>query len=337
MNPEFAPPIDDAQIEDLFLNASLDDLKARAQAVTQRVHGNAVLLRGLIEYSNYCIKDCHYCGIRASNDDVQRYRMTPEDILAAVKNGFNAGIRTFVLQGGEDPIFTADVLAKLTTRIKQVTNNESAVTLSAGYFDEPDLQRLRDAGVDRYLLRFETSDTELHTTFRDGETLMQRTHMLYVLKELGFQVGSGFMVGLPGETDETLINNIRLCQLYGFDMVGVGPFIPHPNTPLKDAKQHDIERSLRCVALLRLALPKAHIPATTAAGSLDPLGREKMVSCGANVLMPNLTPTAVKPNYLLYPGKICLDESGEQCIGCMRLRMKTIDREVSFHRGDAIR
>ena len=317
-----------------FRRRELEPLAEEARRITSRHFGNAVYLRGLIEFSNICSRDCLYCGLRRSNRKVGRYRLDDEAILSAVRRGFEKGLRTFVLQSGEDPRFTTDRLARLCSRIKRATMEEAAVTLSCGIRPLADYRRLTAAGADRYLMRFETADPDLHRYLRDGYTLERRLEALDNLWTAGFQVGSGFMVGLPGETDETIIRNVELCAALGVDMAGVGPFIPNPDTPLAEAPQEPLELSLFATALTRIACPETHIPATTAAGSLESDGRERTVACGANVLMPNLTPTEAKKDYLLYPGKICLDEDGLHCIGCLAMRMLTVGRRISFDRAD---
>jgi iron-only hydrogenase maturation rSAM protein HydE len=267
---------------------------------------------------------------------VRRYRLAPEEIFAIAASGYRAGLRSFVLQGGEDCAFAEADLVRAVELIRRDCP-EAAITLSAGILGREAYARLRDAGADRYLLRFETSDPELHEKLRAGVSLDRRLEALAELRELGYQLGSGYMVGLPGETEETRVANALLCRELELDMVGIGPFIPHPETPLAGCAQEGIELTIRAAALVRLLLPDAHMPATTAAGSLDPLGREKMIEAGANVLMPNITPPLAKQNYLLYPGKICIAEEGEKCIGCLSLRVRSVDRELSFARGDALR
>jgi len=320
--------------EQLFRENNLEALTTLAAKVTRKSFGSSVYLRGLIEFSNYCISNCLYCGIRRDNAKVNRYRLTDEEIFSAVDTGFAIGLRTFVLQGGEDPYFTVDKLAEISAGIKKRTHGEAALTLSCGILTHEEYRVLKSAGADRYLLRFETSDPELHRYLRDGIGLERRLEALEDLKTLGFQTGSGFMVGLPGETEDTVIENIKLCSELELDMAGIGPFIPHHDTPLAGSPQIPLELSLKATALLRIACPDTHIPATTAAGTLEPDGRERMIKCGANVVMPNLTPTTVKKDYLLYPGKICLDEDGLQCIGCLGLRIASVNGEMSFDRAD---
>jgi len=330
-------PLPPGEIRDLFYNASTEELVRLGGEVCRGVHGPGVLLRGLLEYTNYCTSNCLYCGIRKSNRKVNRYRIKEPMLLEAVRTGFDRGIRTFVLQGGEDPVYTTEKICRVIEGIRNETRGEAAVTLSCGMRSREEYREMAAAGGDRYLLRFETSDPGLHALLRDGSPLKDRLRALEDIREAGFQTGSGFMLGLPGESAETRLNNILLSQKLNLDMAGIGPFIPHPETPLKDAAQKPLEEAVRGVALLRLALPEAHIPATTAAGTLQSDGRERMIEAGANVLMPNLTQVEFKKDYLLYPGKICLDESGIQCVGCLSMRMKPLDRKLSFARGDAPR
>ncbi|AEJ60767.1 Radical SAM domain protein [Spirochaeta thermophila DSM 6578] len=310
----------------------LEDLVSRADRVCRTVYGDGVYLRGLLEFSNYCRMDCLYCGIRRSNRNVHRYRLDEEVILQVVRTAFARGFRTFVLQSGEDPAWPAGRLARLVERIKEQTRGEAAVTLSCGLMTREEYRLLREAGADRYLMRFETADPDLHLRLR-GVALERRIEGLVYLRELGYEVGSGFMVGLPGETDETMVENLLLCRRLDLDMVGIGPFIPHPETPLADAPQIPLDRTIRAVAILRLLLPGANLPGTTAAGSLEPDGRERMLASGGNVLMPNITPVQHKKDYLLYPGKICLDEDGFHCVGCLTMRVATVGKRIDWEKG----
>lgn len=325
------------EIIDLYRSNDNEKLFKAAWDVTTQYHRDNVYLRGLIEFTNECNLDCHYCGIRKSNDNVLRYTLCSQDIISIAEKGWKDGLKTFVLQGGEELGFDKDTICETVEGIKRVTNNEVAITLSCGIKSLQTFKDFKSAGADRYLLRFETSDEELHKKIRNGITLSKRLEALDNIRAANLQVGSGYMTGLPGETEDIRINNALLCQKLELDMVGIGPFIPHQDTPLGDSKQEDLIHAIRGTALLRLLLPKAHIPATTAAGSLKPTGREDMIKAGANVLMPNLTPVAVKKDYLLYPGKICLDENGSQCMSCMGLRVKSVGREVSMARADALR
>ncbi len=324
------------EILDLYKKEDTTDLFKASWDVTTKYHGDNVYLRGLVEFTNKCVINCEYCGIRRDNKNVNRYSLDDETIVNSCMEGFNKGLRTFVLQGGEDKDISVAALCETVKKIKIATNNEAAITLSFGARTLEEYIMMKAAGADRYLLRFETSDEDLFFKLR-GMPLSKRLQNLADIRTSGLQVGSGYMTGLPGETEEIRINNALLCRELDLDMVGIGPFIPSGETPLAGSPQEPIELAIKGTALLRLFLPKAHIPATTAAGSLKPTGREDMIKAGANVMMPNLTPVSVKKDYLLYPGKICLDDTGAQCIGCMGMRVKTVGREISFSRADALR
>ncbi|HOS33811.1 MAG TPA: [FeFe] hydrogenase H-cluster radical SAM maturase HydE, partial [Spirochaetota bacterium] len=321
---------------DLYKCASTEELSKIANDIVKKNYSDDVFIRGLIEFSNYCDMDCLYCGIRKSNGKAVRYRLTDEEIIDAVKFGLDANIKTFVLQSGEDYKYNVKKLSKLVYKIKKITGAETAITLSCGLMNRDDYKELKDSGCDRYLMRFETSDENLYSYLKKGQPLKTRLKGLENLKNLGFEVGSGFMVGLPGETIETGINNALLCKELELDMIGIGPFIPHNETPLKKEAPGSLDTILRTTALLRILLPYSNIPATTATGSIDALGREKALSCGANVLMPNITPAKYKKNYLIYPGKICLDESGSECISRLSERVVSVGKKISYERGDSI-
>jgi len=319
---------------DLYENHP-EQLILEAARVTEETFENKVYIRGLIEFSNFCHMDCLYCGIRKSNTGVNRYRLSPESIMSIIEKGQAKDIKTFVLQSGEDRSYTTEALCRLLEEVRRKYGESVAVTLSCGLRSRQEYEELFAAGANRYLMRFETSDPELHRYLRNGSTLKSRLKALETLREIGYETGSGYMTGLPGETEETRIQNALLSHEFGFDMLGIGPFIPHPETPLGDSPQESLKYAILGTALLRVLLPEANIPATTAAGTLSPQGRERMMAAGANVLMPNLTPVTNKKDYLLYPNKICLDESGFQCIGCLSLRTKSIDKQISFDRGDS--
>lgn len=319
-----------------YHNSSTQDLARRADTVCRMNYGNAVYLRGLIEFSNHCHSDCLYCGIRKSNNKVVRYRMSKEEILDAVRMGKDCGLKSFVLQSGEDSFYTCDLLCDIIQAIKEITQGQAAVTLSCGIRSKQQYAQWKAVGADRYLMRFETSDPDLHERLRHGISLKRRLQALEDLKECGYELGSGYMVGLPGETEEMRVNNALLCHKLQLDMVGIGPFIPNQDTPLAGQGGGSIEMTIRAVSLVRLLLPKANIPATTAAGSIDPQGREKILQAGANVLMPNITPVLQKKNYLLYPDKICLDEDGLKCLNCLKYRVLSINKSISLERGDSL-
>lgn len=318
-----------------YRTLTTEELSKKADAVCRENYSNRVFLRGLIEFSNYCRKDCAYCGIRRSNRNVIRYRLTDREIMETVGGGIKSGLKTFVLQSGED---MPDVrrLCRLTENLREKFGDDFALTMSCGEMPKEHYRQLKKSGADRYLMRFETSDPELYSRLKNGDRLENRLNALRDLKELGFETGSGFMVGLPGETQAVREMNGLLCRELGLDMVGIGPFIPHPETPLKDSQKENIDLAVRATALVRLLLPKANIPATTAAGSLDPEGREKMLKAGANVLMPNITPVNHKKDYLLYPGKICLDESGLDCLSCLAFRVKGCGKTVDSGIGNSL-
>ena len=298
--------------------------------------GNTILLRGLIEFTNHCSCNCRYCGIRSGNHAIRRYRLTEEEILSLVARGRELQLSTFVLQGGEDQDWHTDRICRLVESIKAFTGPEAAVTLSCGNRSPAEYRSMADAGADRYLIRFETSDPELYAQLHNGQSLAERLDAVRAVQAAGLQTGSGFMTGLPGQTPETELNNILLSQELGLDMVGVGPFIPHQQTPLADATQQSLDATIRATALLRLALPAAHLPATTSAGSLAPDGREQMIAAGANVLMPNITTKEVREDYALYPGKICLDETDiEGAVQGLVPSLAALGKSLSFARGDA--
>jgi biotin synthase len=323
------------KIIDLYKNTDLEELMKIADKICRHNYGDKVYVRGLVEFSNYCNRDCLYCGIRKSNDKVHRYRLDTDEILNIVLQGFNRGFKTFVLQSGEDGYYSIKKLATIVSTIVEKTNGEAAITLSCGIFSRDQYKELKKAGANRYLIRFETSDKDLHQYLRNGISLERRLKALYDLKDLGYEVGSGFMVGLPGETEDIRINNALLCKKLELDMIGLGPFIPHPDTPLRESKKESLALTLRATALVRMLLPESNIPATTATGTIDKKGREKALKAGANVIMVNITPTDFKKDYLLYPDKICLDEDGLKCLNCIGSKIKSIDKYLTMERGNS--
>ncbi|MGE5599730.1 MAG: [FeFe] hydrogenase H-cluster radical SAM maturase HydE [Bacteroidota bacterium] len=312
--------------------AGIARLLAAADETRRRTVGDAVHLRGLIEFSNYCRADCLYCGLRRSNGRLVRYRLSLEEIEAVIDRAAALDYGTVVLQSGEDPWYDADAIARL---IRYAKARSLAVTLSVGERDREELAHWRRQGADRYLLRHETANPTLHARLRPGRTLVERVRVLENVRELGFQVGSGFMVGLPGQSSADLVGDLRLLQELKVEMAGIGPFIPHPATPLAGAEAGSMGQTLKMVALARLLLPEAMLPAVTALGALEPLGREQALQAGANVVMPNLTPTAVRPHYQIYPGKICLGETAEKCRACVERRIQGLGRTVARGPGHA--
>ena len=265
-----------------------------ARQVRERTYGNRVFIRGLIEFTNYCKNDCYYCGIRRSNKKAARYRLTKEDILDCCRQGYELGFRTFVLQGGEDGYFTVE---RLTELIREIKNGypDCALTLSVGEKKEEEYRAFREAGADRYLLRHETADPDHYRILHpEPLSLENRKHCLFLLKKLGFQTGAGFMVGSPGQTPETLAEDFLFLKKLDPEMVGIGPFISHGDTPFREQPDGTMEDTLFYLALLRLMLPRVLLPATTALGTIHPSGREKGILSGANVVMPNLSPLSVR-------------------------------------------
>ena len=311
-----------------------DALLAASRATALKQFGNKIYIRGLIEFTNYCKNDCYYCGIRCSNNKANRYRLNKEQILSCCANGYELGFRTFVLQGGEDPFFSDEVLADIIIAIKK-NHPDCALTLSIGERSLESYEALFTAGADRYLLRHETANPT-HYSLLHPETLSlaNRLHCLKNLKEIGYQVGTGFMVGSPFQTTDNLIEDLLLINKFKPQMIGIGPFIPHHDTPFRDKNSGTLQQTLRLIAMLRLMLPKALIPATTALGTIDPCGREKGILAGANVVMPNLSPVMVRSKYSLYDNKICTGEEAAECINCLKMRMQKIGYEIVVDRGD---
>ncbi len=306
----------------------------KADSIRQKIYGRDVYIRGLIEFTNYCKNDCLYCGIRASNKNAERYRLTDEDILSCCENGYELGFRTFVLQGGEDPYYTDDKICEIVHQIK-TTFPDCAVTLSIGEKSKETYKRFYDAGADRYLLRHETaSEGHYNRLHPDKMSFKNRISCLYNLKEIGFQVGAGFMVGSPFQTAENLANDLVFLREFNPHMVGIGPFIPHSETPFSNFERGTLRDTLVMVALTRLILPNALIPATTALGTIDPCGRELGLKAGANVVMPNLSPVKVRKLYDLYENKICTGEEAAECKSCLESRVRSAGYEIVVSRGD---
>ena len=309
---------------DAFDNA----LFAAADAVRRRVYGNAVFVRGLIEFTNICKNDCLYCGIRCSNSAVQRYRLDEDTILACCEEGYALGYRTFVLQGGEDPYYTDDRVCALVRRIR-ARFPDCAITLSIGEKSRASYLAFYEAGANRYLLRHETADEAHYAALHpDSLSAANRKRCLFDLKQIGYQVGSGFMVGSPFQTAENLVSDLRFLQKLDPDMIGIGPFIPAENTPFAHEPAGSLALTLRLLAILRLLFPHALLPATTALGTISPDGRELGLRAGANVVMPNLSPTDVREKYKLYAGKICTGEESAQCRACLETRVRAAGYEI---------
>lgn len=311
--------------------AYLHDL---ARETARGIYGNAVFIRGLIEFTNYCKNDCLYCGIRRSNKNADRYRLTEEQIMECCKEGYELGFRTFVLQGGEDPYYTDERICAIVSEIRK-SYPDCAITLSIGEKSRESYQRYFDAGADRYLLRHETADEEHYRKLHPSEmSLSTRKQCLWDLKEIGYQVGCGFMVGSPCQTVETLYADLQFIRELKPHMVGIGPFIPQHDTPFGDREAGTMEETLRLLSIIRLIHPKVLLPATTALGTIHPQGREKGITSGANVVMPNLSPVSVRKKYELYDNKICTGDEAAECRFCMQRRMEGIGYQVVVARGD---
>lgn len=314
------------------------DVLRQADLVRQRVFGDAVHLRGIIEISNCCSKNCSYCGIRAGNSAVKRYTMAEDEIVAAAQAAALGGCKTVVLQSGEPPAMGVAGLERIIGRIRD--ESKIAITVSCGVQSQEVYTAWKVAGMDRYLLRFETSDPKLYSSLHPDSSLSERLAALENLRSLDVQVGSGFLIGIPGESLETLADNIVLCKTLDLDMIGIGPFIAHDGTPLAGTPNRwadEPEMFFLALAVLRLCNERAHIPATTAFDALFPHnGRERLLACGADVFMPNVTPQPYRAEYQLYPGKPCSDEASGACLGCAVLRIEAIGRSIASDRGDAV-
>ena len=328
----------DGELRELIESDSYDEqLRINADEVRREHYGDAVFLRGLIEFTNYCKNNCLYCGIRAGNRSAERYRLTQDEILACCREGYALGYRTFVLQGGEDPYFTDDRICGITAAIRE-SYPDCAITLSIGEKPRESYRRYFDAGANRYLLRHETADpahyARLHPADMSAEN---RKRCLFDLKEIGYQVGSGFMVGSPYQTTEHLIADLRFLQTLQPDMIGIGPYITHSETPFAAMPSGSAKLTLRMLSILRLMFPYALLPSTTALGTIVPNGRELGLMHGANVVMPNLSPVTVRKKYEIYENKICTGEESAQCRHCLEMRVKAAGYRVVTDRGDVKR
>ncbi len=312
------------------------DLYAEADKIRRTHYGNKVYVRGLIEISNYCKNNCLYCGIRERNLSLSRYRLTKEDILSCAREGFDLGFRTFVMQGGEDDFFTDDFMCSVIYEIKSLYP-DCAVTLSIGERSYESYKAMYDAGADRYLLRHETaSDIHYRRLHPHSMSLDKRKECLFNLKEIGYQVGSGFMVGSPYQTYENLAEDLLFLKELKPHMIGIGPFISHKDTPFKNEENGSLYLTLKMISFLRIMFPKALIPSTTALSSISPVGREMGLKAGANVVMPNLSPKDVRQKYSLYDNKAAFGSEAAESLSLLRELVKKAGYEVSNERGDAL-
>ncbi len=322
-----------------FLVANRNDDSAKllrnyAVKVRREIYGQDVFVRGLIEISSFCRNDCLYCGLRRSNSHCERYRLTPDEIIACSDEGYELGFRTFVLQGGEDSYFTDDVLGGIVRAIK-ARHSDCAVTLSMGERSRESYEFLRVCGADRYLLRHETASPEHYAKLHPPEmSYDNRMKCLHELRELGYAVGCGFMVGSPYQTVKDIARDLKFIEEFRPEMCGIGPFIPHKDTPFHDYPSGTLELTCYLLSVIRLIYPPVLLPATTALGTINPVGREMGIMSGANVVMPNLSPVGVRKKYALYDNKICTGEESAQCRECLNNRMRKIGYEIVTSRGD---
>ncbi len=306
------------------------ELLNAADRARKKFVGDEVHLRGLIEFSNICKRNCLYCGLRASNKNVDRYRLQPDEIIELARKGVSYGYKTFVLQSGEDEFYTIDKIKYIVEKIKEF---DVAVTLSIGEKSFEEYKAYKESGADRFLIRIETTDKDLYEAMDPGMSHEERKRCLSDLKALGYEVGSGCLVGLPNQTIESLAEDILFFKEIGADMIGIGPFIPNGDTPLKDEKGGDLNLSLKVMAITRLLLKDINIPATTAMETLNPNGRIMALQSGANVVMPNVTEGEYRKMYALYPGKICVNDTPAHCRGCITGKIQRIGRTVSNTKG----
>ncbi len=323
------------QLLDTMSDADGAYLLDNAGEVRHQHYGNTVYVRGLIELTNHCKKDCSYCGIRRSNRQADRYRLSPETILQACAEGYRLGFRTFVLQGGEDPYLDEDRISAIVTSIRS-KYADCAITLSMGEWPKKSYEKFFQAGADRYLLRHETATRALYEKIHPDSDFNERRRCLLDLKDVGFQTGAGFMVGIPGQTTSDFVDDLLFLKELDPHMVGIGPFIPHKDTPLAGNPAGTVGMTLTLLAMVRLMLPEVLLPATTALGTIDRYGREKAYRAGANVLMPNLTPPAEKSKYLLYEGKAAVDDPPAKCLEDLRRKTEAagfiLDMRVGDHK-----
>ncbi len=313
----------------------MQEIFDEADRIRARYMGDGVLLRGIVEFSSYCANTCAYCGLHAGNTRIHRYRMSREEILESVRHIVRQGIRTVVLQSGEDEGLQPQWLAGIVREIR--SESDIAITLSVGERPREDYALWRAAGADRYLLKIESSDEALYESLHARRSLASRLRCLEDLAGLGYQVGSGIMVGLRGQTLRHIAGDILFFAAHDFDMIGIGPFIPHPETRLRDTARGDVALTLKTVALTRIVTKNAHLPATTALGSMDRDYRVEGLRAGANVLMPNFTPLSYKRRYEIYPGKRCITEPTGACASCMEGLVAGIGRTIDSSRGDSLK
>ena len=330
----------DVELKELIENINDEDLKylnTLARKVADEIYGKDVYVRGLIEFTNYCKNNCYYCGIRAENKNAERYRLDKTQILECCKSGYELGFRTFVLQGGEDMYFTDDMICDIVSEIRK-NYPDCAITLSIGEREKESYQKYFNAGANRYLLRHETADKEHYQKLHPEKmSFDNRIKCLENLKEIGYQTGCGFMVGSPYQTTDCLVKDLRFIKNFEPEMVGIGPYLSHKDTPFLDKPNGSVRLTLMLLSIIRLLLPSVLLPATTALGTAKADGRELGILAGANVVMPNLSPVTVRKKYSLYDNKICTGEEAAECRFCLSNRMKSIGYNIVTSRGDNIK
>ena len=319
-----------------YKEAIKQGLLERAREVADRQYGKEIYIRGLIEFSNYCKNDCYYCGIRRSNLEAQRYRLSLDQILQCCKTGYELGFRTFVLQGGEDGYYTDDRMVEIIECIRGFYP-ACAITISFGEKSRETYQKYYDAGANRYLLRHETANAEHYARLHpEPMKLSSRMQCLRELKEIGFQVGCGFMVGSPYQTVDHIVEDLNFIYLFQPDMVGIGPYLPHSQTPFADKEKGSFELTLALLAVVRLMKPNMLLPSTTALGTISPTGREQGILAGGNVVMPNLSPVEERSKYTLYDNKICMGDEAAECKYSLEEKIESIGYKISVNRGDPV-
>lgn len=312
-----------------------EELRALAEKIRIENYGYDIYIRGLIEFTNYCKQNCLYCGIRGGNKNCNRYRLSFDEIMSCCKDGYSLGFRTFVLQGGEDPYFTDDKICEIITAIKE-KYPDCALTLSIGEKPKESYRRYFDCGADRYLLRHETANQSHYEKLHpNSQRFENRIKCLYNLKEIGYQVGCGFMVGSPYQTTDNLAEDLLFIKKLNPQMVGIGPFIHHKDTEFKDFPDGTLEQTLLMLSIIRIMIPTVLLPATTALATIHPTGRELGIKAGANVVMPNLSPVKVREDYQLYDNKVCTGEESAQCRNCLERRIESIGCKIAVSRGDS--
>jgi biotin synthase len=317
-------------------DAALQELFSHADEVRRTYMGEGILLRGIVEFSNHCRNTCYYCGLNKNNTALPRYRMSSEEVLAAVDKIAECRMKTVVLQSGEEDSLDPRWLAELVAQIKS-RHADMAVTLCVGERPEAEYALWKDAGADRYLLKIETANRKLYESLHPGMSFEHRVQCLRALKKLGYQTGSGGIIGLKGQTLETIAEDILFYKSFDFEMIGIGPFIPHRQTPLAEQLHGEVALTLKALAVTRIAVRTPHLPATTALGSLEKDYRLEGLKAGANVIMPNFTPVKYRKLYEIYPGKKCIEEKEGACVGCMEAVAKSLGRFIDYSRGDAIK